>query len=143
MAAHAGFGEDEVGHVDLLRKIEVRFKTLVEQRDMAIHFNYASDIHSKERTLKEERKVANQAEAVQKQKAEALRQTRLAAEKEEIQAQKAAIDKGRAVAQRSNKPNFRQRKETKKQKDETEIMFKKFLGYTMAEMQEAATNQKK
>ena len=40
---------------------------------MAIHFNYASDIHTKERTLKEERKVANQADAVRKQKEEAIR----------------------------------------------------------------------
>ena len=35
------------------------------------------------------------------------------------------------------------RKTVVKQKDETEIMFKKFLGYTMQEMQEAAANTKK
>ena len=40
---------------------------------MAIHFNYASDIHTKERTLKEERKVANQMEKIRKQKEEAQR----------------------------------------------------------------------
>jgi hypothetical protein len=57
----AGFNEEECkSHVDLLRKIEVRFKTLVEQRDMAIHYQYANDIHAKERTLKEERKIENQ-----------------------------------------------------------------------------------
>merc|ERR1712147_531566 len=70
----AGFIEDECKqHVDLLRKIGVKFKTLVEQREMAIHFNYTSDIHAKERTLKEDRKLAGAAERLRKQKEEAVR----------------------------------------------------------------------
>lgn len=117
--------------LDILRKIEVRFNDLVEQREMAMHFDAGKIVENQETKRKKELKLRIKEEYKMAEMAENENKKARMIKKEE-KFKKAGIAPGRNVAERSRKPKINKGAVKKVVEDKEEIAALKYLGYTMA-----------
>jgi len=102
LGSETGFNMKEenqngVSKLDLLRKIEVKFNDLVEQREMALHFDARNVVEKEENKRKKELKLKIKEEYKMAEMA-ANDKKKLQMKQKEEKFKKAGVDPGRNIA---------------------------------------------